>query len=285
MGKKNKAQNRDTILSTISGTVGAYEDGQVYLKDVTVKGRGHPKRMTDLTISPGKALLPKYLAIGAKVWVRMDIALQNKNGEITASQIGKVYNFNCFPEDTVATTIKNLEENKGVIEEGFETARTNNNNESTCHVVDVDTGETKQHNVYIPYGSEVDISPDSEKIFLIDFENYPNASIIIDEEKGTPDRSELHFFYSDNCTSKELPLFLFITKGAYVKAHHTKTGEQVLDRQLTSYVGYLIGKYGKEKEIIIISRDRGYVSTIDFWKSEGYNNVHLWSKISAKKGA
>ena len=42
---------------------------------------------------------------------------------------------------------------------------------------------------------------------------------------------------------------------------------------LVSYLGYLLGVYGKECSYVIISKDKDYDNIVKFWKEEGYPNI------------
>nr|MBQ8253671.1 hypothetical protein [Lachnospiraceae bacterium] len=65
----------------------------------------------------------------------------------------------------------------------------------------------------------------------------------------------------------------------YIKT--SKTAKNYLDFQLTTYLGYLVAHTGV-KEYYVISKDSGYDSVIDFWKSRGIAIVRR-ENISAQK--
>ena len=65
----------------------------------------------------------------------------------------------------------------------------------------------------------------------------------------------------------------------YIKT--SKTAKNYLDFQLTTYLGYLIAHTGV-KEYCVISKDGGYDSVIDFWKSRGMSIVRR-ETISVEK--
>lgn len=58
-----------------------------------------------------------------------------------------------------------------------------------------------------------------------------------------------------------------------------------LDKQIISYLGYLIKQHNKKKELeyYIISKDRGYEVVVSFWKERG-SNVKLVSSINESLG-
>lgn len=56
----------------------------------------------------------------------------------------------------------------------------------------------------------------------------------------------------------------------YIKT--SKTAKNYLDFQLTTYLGYLIAHTGI-KEYCVVSKDGGYDSVVDFWKTRGMSIV------------
>lgn len=65
----------------------------------------------------------------------------------------------------------------------------------------------------------------------------------------------------------------------YIKTN--KTAKNYLDFQLTTYLGYLVAHTGL-KEYYVISKDSGYDSVVDFWKTRGMHIVRR-ENISAEK--
>lgn len=61
-----------------------------------------------------------------------------------------------------------------------------------------------------------------------------------------------------------------------------KTAKNYLDFQLSTYLGYLISKKEPDR-IVIITRDTGYNSVVDFWK-EREINISIQDAISEKAG-
>lgn len=48
---------------------------------------------------------------------------------------------------------------------------------------------------------------------------------------------------------------------------------------LVSYLGNLLGVYGKECSYVIISKDKDYDNIVKFWKEEGYPNISRKEKL------
>lgn len=65
----------------------------------------------------------------------------------------------------------------------------------------------------------------------------------------------------------------------YIKT--SKTAKNYLDFQLATYLGYLIAHTGV-KEYCVVSKDGGYDSVIDFWKTRGMSVVRR-ETISVEK--
>lgn len=67
----------------------------------------------------------------------------------------------------------------------------------------------------------------------------------------------------------------------YIKT--SKTAKNYLDFQLTTYLGYLVAHTGI-KEYCVVSKDSGYDSVVDFWKTRGLS-VERREAISTEKPA
>ena len=48
---------------------------------------------------------------------------------------------------------------------------------------------------------------------------------------------------------------------------------------LVSYLGYLLGIYGKECNYVIVSKDKDYDNIVKFWKEEGFSNISRKEKL------
>lgn len=118
-------------------------------------------------------------------------------------------------------------------------------------------------------------------IYLIDFENvhYDGLSGILNL---TPE-DQVYIFYSDNGKRLTFELHEQINNSPaqfyYYKA--VVGGKNALDHQLSSYLGYLIGKRGSnEKDYFIVSKDRGYRHLVAFWEAANMGlTIHLVDSI------
>ncbi|MBO5474285.1 MAG: hypothetical protein J6A08_10960 [Lachnospiraceae bacterium] len=74
-------------------------------------------------------------------------------------------------------------------------------------------------------------------------------------------------FYSDQVKSipfeRHVEMMNSRARIEFIETH--KTGKNYLDFQLTTQLGYLIGK-GETDTVYIISKDQGFDSVVDFWK-------------------
>lgn len=103
--------------------------------------------------------------------------------------------------------------------------------------------------------------------FLVDFEN-----ISTDDMKnldGVREGDTIVMFFSENRKNISLDFIEEVSKkGANFKTMKTNAGtKNALDFQLTSYLGYLIGKYKNSSEYIIVSHDTGYDCLKSFWQN------------------
>ena len=111
--------------------------------------------------------------------------------------------------------------------------------------------------------------------FLIDYENINSDGIqnVTEIQQG----DTLVIFYSEHCKSISIDILNLVTKmNLKVVTFQVTTGtKNALDFQLTSYLGYLIGNGNKEDSYFIISNDKGYDSTIEFWKAQSVSVTRI----------
>lgn len=104
-------------------------------------------------------------------------------------------------------------------------------------------------------------------IFLVDLENVGMSGLKGIEKLSENNRVEI--FYGTKTGSiafdKHVELSRLRVEIDYHKA--AKTGKNYLDFQMGTYLGWLIGK-GETGKFFIISKDTGYDSVIDFWKTQ-----------------
>jgi hypothetical protein len=88
-------------------------------------------------------------------------------------------------------------------------------------------------------------------------------------------------FYSDKCKNITLDVIDSITKLGFQLTAYKVTVEtkNALDFQLSSYLGFLIGKGGTNTDYYIISNDKGYDCLSKYWKER---NIKL-TRISVEE--
>ena len=105
-------------------------------------------------------------------------------------------------------------------------------------------------------------------IYLIDYENTGVKGLAGIETLREEDL--VIIFYGPKTGSMPFDEHVKISSAVshveYIKT--AKTAKNYLDFQLTTYLGYLIASTGI-RDYIIISKDSGYDSAIDFWRSRG----------------
>lgn len=107
-------------------------------------------------------------------------------------------------------------------------------------------------------------------LYLVDYENVHDAGLKGIDSLKNSDKTII--FYSKNI--KNIPFDLHVeiinseAKSEYIKTG--KTAKNYLDFQLSSYLGYCIGK-GYNDKIIIVSKDTGYDAVVDLWKDRKIN--------------
>ena len=116
-------------------------------------------------------------------------------------------------------------------------------------------------------------------VYLIDFENvhYDGLSGILNL---TPE-DQVYIFYSDNGKRLTFELHEQINNSPAQFYYYRAVvgGKNALDHQLSSYLGFLIGKTGA-KDYYIVSKDRGYRHLVAFWESANMDiAIHLVDSI------
>lgn len=120
------------------------------------------------------------------------------------------------------------------------------------------------------------------RYFLVDYENV-NWAGLYGISFLTEDDTVL-IFYSDHADTVNFTTLDYIMRSkALIKRHRiTKFGNNALDFQLSTYVGYLLGTH-TEGEVYIISKDQGYLSVLDFCRERLVNTgvkVEMYSSIN-----
>jgi len=111
-------------------------------------------------------------------------------------------------------------------------------------------------------------------IFLIDYENVHDKGLA--GIKNCVDGDLVYIFYTKG--EEKLPIEMVKllndskAKITYLKAENGS--KNALDFQLSSYLGYLISKYPKEK-FQVISGDKGFEVLINFWSNFNNQKVNI----------
>ena len=113
-----------------------------------------------------------------------------------------------------------------------------------------------------------------ETFYLIDFENVHNDGIANIESMTKEEH--VHIFSTQNATNIRQDIFWL---NGDIKSHLVPVRKQSLDMHLVSYLGHLLGVYGKECSYVIISKDKDYDNIVKFWKEEGYPNISRKEKF------
>lgn len=115
-----------------------------------------------------------------------------------------------------------------------------------------------------------------ETFYLVDFENVHNEGL---ENIDCLTKSDhVHIFSTENALN--IRMDIVFSKGIDIQGHIVPVRKQSLDMHLVSYLGHLLGIYGKQCSYVIISKDTDYDNIIKFWKAEGYLNIFRKSAIS-----
>lgn len=111
--------------------------------------------------------------------------------------------------------------------------------------------------------------------YLVDFENVHNDNI--NGINTLSKNDHVHIFTTEN--SPYIQCEIAFSKKAEIKGHIVPAGKQSLDMHLISYLGLLMGTFGKSASYVIVSNDTDYDNIIEFWKEEGYHNISRKCKI------
>lgn len=104
------------------------------------------------------------------------------------------------------------------------------------------------------------------KCFLVDYENVNSAGLEGINKLGKDDL--VMIFYSDNANTVTFAAMDLIRKSpADIRRYKLKhTSANAADFQVCTYLGYLMGM-AEATDIFIISKDRGYMSSLEFCRS------------------
>lgn len=105
-------------------------------------------------------------------------------------------------------------------------------------------------------------------VYLIDFENVRSAGIKGVDKLNPEDKVVI--FYSKNADAITFEAHKLLSSSpAEVETFMiSKGGRNSLDFQLSTYLGYLVME-NKYRNIVIISKDKGFLFAIEFWNENG----------------
>lgn len=102
-----------------------------------------------------------------------------------------------------------------------------------------------------------------ETFYLIDYENVRGEGLIGCKDLGKTDH--IVIFFTQN--AKSIDMRDISNHGsAQLEMIEVPAGKQSADIHISSYIGYLIGKYDKNCKIVIVSKDTDFDNVIKFWK-------------------
>jgi hypothetical protein len=104
--------------------------------------------------------------------------------------------------------------------------------------------------------------------YLVDFENVRTDGI--KDLVEVQENDAMIIFYSEQCKNITLDVIDSIIKlKIQLSTYKAKVGRKnALDFQLSSYLGYLIGKGGVDAVYHIVSNDKGYDCLCDYWQEQ-----------------
>ena len=117
--------------------------------------------------------------------------------------------------------------------------------------------------------------------FFIDYENISGDSINSIEQLKNKDH--IIFFYTKQHMNVSLNFLNSLELNCCAKTAITGT-KNALDFQLSSYLGYLIGKKSKSSaKYFIVSNDKGYDCLCSFWKNQGIKVERIQTNFNISK--
>ena len=132
--------------------------------------------------------------------------------------------------------------------------------EVTCSVSEIDiifswTHESEKRWYWVNY-------------YLVDFENVRTDGI--KDFVGVNEGDAIIIFYSEQCKNITLDVVGNISRlNLQLSCYKVKTGtKNALDFQLSSHLGYLIGKSKDNEKYHIVSNDKGYDCLCDYWNEQ-----------------
>ncbi len=129
--------------------------------------------------------------------------------------------------------------------------------------------DNKQEESNLNQAAFTSIQPQVKKrLYLVDYENVSDAGLVgVDQLSGF---DSVVIFYGSKVKTIAYESLISITSSNAAIEHlrAEKTAKNYLDFQLTTYLGYKLGKDNYD-EVFIISKDSGFDAVVDFWAIKG----------------
>ena len=122
----------------------------------------------------------------------------------------------------------------------------------------------------------------NNRLYLVDYENVSDAGLVGVNQLSANDL--VYIFYGPLIKSIAYESHIAITASAANIEHmkSEKTAKNYLDFQLTTYLGYKLGK-NSYSEIYVISKDSRFDAVVDFWSQRGYSIKRQEAIVVTKK--
>lgn len=120
--------------------------------------------------------------------------------------------------------------------------------------------------------------------YLVDFENMRCEGLMGIDELTNADQVTIFYSNSADTLSFEMHQKILASKAHIEYFKLNKGGKNALDFQLTSYLGYLIGKQNDET-YYIISKDTGFDSAVSFCREQLSENTFKVGRLTRIKDA
>lgn len=117
-------------------------------------------------------------------------------------------------------------------------------------------------------------------VYLVDFENVRSAGIKGVDKLNPEDKVVIFYSKNADAITFEAHKLLSLSSAEVETFMISKGGRNSLDFQLATYLGYLVME-NKYNNIVIISKDKGFLFAIEFWHENGdICNADIYIKTS-----
>lgn len=132
--------------------------------------------------------------------------------------------------------------------------------------------------------SATDSTANPRRLYLVDYENVSDSGVVGVDTLTASDT--VIIFYGSKVKTVAYESLIAITSSAATIEHlkAEKTAKNYLDFQLTTYLGFKLGKENFQ-EIFVISKDSGFDAVVDFWTEKGYTIKRQASIVAIEKPA